>query len=230
MRSALKRLFSESALAVGANLVSMGSALLATYLFVAVVGGRGHAATAGLVTMAAIASTTWGSWIGLSWTRNRALRGGMKAVTLLPGLVLLTISIGGVYVGLGSLLTWLALGISALGTLATAMLLWRELPRTLAGHARSRIAAGFFLFPALTSTGAILVGCLWYRFLFGASADAALQYQRFAETLGWNISGLLSFSTVMLTVLAFELCTTALPALISAACRDVSSRGIEDRR
>ncbi len=227
MRSSFKRLLSESALSVGANLVSMGSALLATYLFASLLTERGGIATAGLITMAAIVSTTWGSWIGLSWTRNRVLRGGMKAVTLLPGLVLLIVSFGGIYVGLGSLLTWLALGVSALGTLATAVLLWRELPRTLAGHARSRLAAGFVLFPLLTSTGAILVGCLWHRFLFGVSSHAVAQYSYLAETFGWNISGLISFSTVMLTVLAFELCTTTLPALISATCRDVSSRGLD---
>ena len=200
MRDQLKRLLSESAVWMAANLVSTGVALAVAYA-IAAVGAGGQAALVVALAIAGGISLTWGSWISLVWTRSRPLRAAMKGITLIPGLVLLGAGGFGFYVGLGSILWWLVLIASAVGTLASSVLLWQQMPRAAARRSPDNMAVGFIVYPVLTALGAAVVGWLWFSFI--------------SEPLLADWRELLNMATVVVTVLAVELTTTALPASFS---------------
>jgi hypothetical protein len=203
----LKQLLGESALWVGANALTTGVAIL-------VAGALSPAACGGgpmcmsLFLLAAICSISWGSWISLTFAQSRGLRIGMKAVTLVPGLLLLGFGALGVYTRLGSMFFWIALVLSAVGTLATAVLLWREHPREAASLSTTRLANGFLVYPFLTVLASTAVVSLWWWYL--------------SQPMEADWRNLFQISTVLITVLAIELCTTVVPAGISLLCSRVN--------
>lgn len=199
----LKRLVAESSIWMSANLVCSAAALLVTYVAVTVTSGS-HTVLATALTVAGVVSLPWGSWISLSWTRTRPLRAAMKGITLVPGLMLLSAGGLGFYIGLGSILYWLMLMASALGTLAVTILLWRYMPRTSAQRSQGNLAIGFLLYPIATALGATAVGWAWYWFV--------------TEPMATDWRNLLSIATVAATVLAVELTTTVIPAAFSMCC------------
>lgn len=203
MGSRIKRIAKESALWMTANVVCTAAALVSTYFALQLTSGGG-ALLASFLAVAGAVSLTWGSWISLSWTRSISLRAAMKGVTLVPGLLLLTAAGTGLYVGLGSLFAWLALVGSAVGTLAITVLLWRYVPRASAERSKSTVAFGLVAYPFATSFGSAIVGWLWLWFL--------------TDTIYTDWRGLLSFATLMVTILAVELATTVLPAALSMVC------------
>jgi len=203
MGDRLKALVAEGSIWMAANLICSAAALLVTYLAVTLTSG-GHAILATALTVAGVVLLTWGSWISLSWTRVRPLRAGMKGITLVPGLLLLTAAGVGFYVGLGSLLYWIMLIASAVGTLAVTLLLWRFMPRTGARRTRGNLAVGFLLYPVATALGATVVGWAWYWFI--------------TDPMMTDWRNLLSMATVAITVLAAELTTTVIPAAFSMTC------------
>jgi hypothetical protein len=208
MRDHIKRVIKESALWMAANGATTGIALLATYLLVSLT-TKGPVVLTSLLGIAGLVSVTWGSWISLSWTRSLGLRAGMKGITLVPGLLLLTSAGVGFYVGIGSTLAWLALILSAIGTLTVTVLLWRYMPRASAQTSRENLAMGFLFYPIATSLTASAVGWMWLYFLTNPFHS------------DWR--SLISMATVMVTVLAVELVTTALPAGFSMVCSQAST-------
>lgn len=208
MGSRIKGIFKESALWMTANVVSTGAALLTTYLAVQLTSGGGTL-LASFLAVAGAVSLTWGSWISLSWTRSIPLRAAMKGITLVPGLLLLTAAGTGLYIGLGSLFAWLALVGSAIGTLAVSVLLWQYLPRASAKRSTSNVALGLIAYPFATAGGSAMVGWLWLWFL--------------TDNIYTDWRGLLSFATVMVTILAVELASTVLPAALSMVCCQTSA-------
>ena len=140
MGDRLKGLVAEGSIWMSANLICSAAALLVTYVAVTMTGG-GHAKLATALTVAGVVSLPWGSWISLAWTEAYPLRAAMKGITLVPGLMLLSAGGIGFYVGLGSILYWMILIASAIGTLAVTVLLWRSMPRT---AARPRARDSYF--------------------------------------------------------------------------------------
>lgn len=204
----LKRLLGESALWIGANVLTTGAAILvAGTLSPAACGGA--TLCFGLFLLAAVCSISWGSWISLTFARSRGLRIGMKAVTLIPGLLLLGFGTFGMYTRLGSMFFWIALVLSAIGTLVTAVLLWREHPRQAASLGTTRLANGFLVYPFLTVTGSTAVISLWWWYL--------------SQPMQADWRNLFQISTVLITVLAIELCTTVIPAGVSMLCSRVNT-------
>ena len=207
MSQHLKQLLGESALWIGANALTTGVAIL-------VAGALSPAACGGstlcfsLFLFAAVCSISWGSWISLSFAKSRGLRWGMKAVTLVPGLLLLGFGALGVYTRLGSMFFWFALVLSAVGTLATAVLLWREHPREAASLSTTRLANGFLVYPFLTVLGSSAVLSAWWWYL--------------SQPMQADWRNLFQISTVLITVLAIELCTTVIPAGVSMLCSRVN--------
>ena len=199
----IKRLIKESALWMSANAVTTGAAMLATYFLVSMT-TSGPVVLTTLLGITGVVSVTWGSWISLSWTRSLGLRAGMKGITLVPGLLLLSAAGAGFYVGVGSTLAWLALIVSAIGTLAATILLWRYMPRSTAGTSPEGLAMGFVFYPLATSLGASTVGWLWLYFM--------------THPFDSDWRNLISMATVMVTILAVELATTMLPAAFSMVC------------
>ena len=208
MGNKVKRLVSESAVWMSANLMCTGVALLIAYL-AATLSGSGSAFLASILAVVGVVSLTWGSWISLSWSRSLPLRAGMKGITLVPGLLLLTAGGVGFYVGLGSVLSWIILIASAVGTLAVTILLWRYMPRAAAERNKGNLAVGFFLYPIATSLGSAVVGWLWMYFI--------------SNPFRTDWRELLSMATVVVTVLAIELTTTVIPAAFSMVCSQANA-------
>ncbi len=210
MGDRLRGFVADSATWIGANLVCSAAALLTTYLAVTLAGGS-RVVLAPSLAVAGVVSLTWGSWISLSWTRNRPLRVAMKAITLIPGTLLMSIGGLGLYSGLGPMFTWLLLIASALGTMAVATLLWRELPYTSASRTRQDLAVGFFVYPLATSIGAALVFAILLTFVQSPFETAAhQQFELGLVPMGYIIS--------VTTALAVELATTVIPASVSMFC------------
>lgn len=214
MGSRIKQMFKESALWMAANVVCTAAALLTTYVAVQFLAGGG-AVLASFLAVAGAVSLTWGSWISLSWTQSIPLRAAMKGITLVPGLLLLTAAGTGLYIGLGSLLAWLALVGSAIGTLAVSVLLWQYIPRATAQKSTSNLLVGLLAYPFATATTSSVVGWLWLWFL--------------TDTIYTDWRALLSFATIMVTILAVELASTVLPAAFSMVSTQTSALLEESR-
>lgn len=210
MRDQLKRLVAETSLWTGANAVAVGAAMIGAYLLSGAAFGTG-VLSVGLVLAALTLSLTWGSWVSLNWTRSHGLRAAQKAVTLFPGFLLMGTGAFGFYVGFGSLIFWGLLTISAFGTLASAVLLWRYFPRYEADITKTGLASGFLLYPFLTVFGAGVIGALWWWYL--------------AEPVHTDWRNLFQLSTVFVSVLAVELCTTIVPAAMAMVCHQLNALG-----
>lgn len=160
------------------------------------------------LTTTVLATLTWGSWAALVWTRSRALRGGMQAMTLLPGVLTMLAGCAGLWVGFGAWWLWAGIIGAGAGTIATAVALvrfFRPLNREPSG---SSYLFGFGVYPFVTTALALGVGALWYGFVTGSTFE------------DWR--GLISIATLYVSVLASVLVSTVIPALTSSSLRKVS--------
>lgn len=161
------------------------------------------------VTTASLLSLTWGSWASMLWSDHPVALIPIRGTTLAPGIAMLAVGVGGLYVGLAGWWVWAIVTASAIGTIAIAVLMWPPRIRTSGFEpGLSRYLVGFTVFPVVTSVLAALVARLWYVYATSTS-------------MGWDPRDWFDIATVFATVLAVELCTTALPAVVSRACRAV---------
>lgn len=197
----------------------------------AAVGGAYAAATLGgwslslegfAVFAAALLSLTWGSWASLVWTENRAVRFAIKAVTLVPGLLLLGGGILGYYLIPGRWFVWTGLFLMSASTLTAAITLSSDrLMRMKNTPGSTKYLFGFFVFPVLTTLAAAGVAYLAITFI-------TQDFSSFCRPSSWR--SLFKLSTFMLTSMSTVLITTLLPAAISRACRQIAAKIDSPRR
>lgn len=163
------------------------------------------------VTIASILSLTWGSWAALLWSKHPVSLVPIRGTTLAPGLGMLAVGLSGLYAGFTGWWVWAIVTSSALGTLAITVLMWPPRPKTADYQSNlSQYIVGFTLFPVTTSVLSAIVARLWYVYATSTS-------------MGWNPGDWFDVATVFATVLAVELCTTALPAVVARACSSLVS-------
>ncbi len=160
------------------------------------------------VTSAVLVTLTWGSWAGLVWTRNRAIRGGMLATTLIPGLMTIAGGVVGLWVGFGAWFLWAGLIGAGVGMIAAAIGLSRFFRPVHREPKLSSYVFGLAVYPIATTALSLGVAALWYNFVTTpASGD-------------WR--DLVSVATLYVTVLASALVSTVIPAVLSSGLRKVS--------
>lgn len=192
-----------------ANLLCGGTALGGAWVLTEWTVGGGGLTLASALVLAGTISVTWGSWLALGWTESRPIRVAQKGVTLVPGLVLLGAGGLGIYLGIGSLLSWLLLAASSVGTLAAAALLWGRFSRASAQRSLGNVGFGLLVYPPVTAAAAGLVGWLWVWFVTNPPDITSL--------------GLVNFATATVTILAIELATTVLPAVFGVLAHETTS-------
>lgn len=209
MKGRIADILSDALLWFVANVVCGATALGGAYLLTEWTVGGGGLTLASALVLAGAVSLTWGSWLALSWTRSRPIRVAQKGVTLIPGLVLMGAGGLGIYTGVGSLVNWMLLIGSSLGTLATAGMLWGRFSRKSARRSVGTIGLGLVVYPPVTAAAAGLVGWLWVWFVTNPP-DASWQ-------------AMLSFATAAVTILAVELATTVLPAIFGVLSHETAA-------
>lgn len=212
MKSRFTRFVSELVLWNVANVVCMVLPAAVTYY----IGTNvlewstitGAARLSFLVTLALLVSVTWGSWAGLVWTRNRAIRVGMRAMTLFPGAMMMVGGGIGLWVGFGAWYIWgglLAAG-AGMGVVSTA--LSRYFRPASREPKLSSYLLGLALYPTVATAISLAIGAAWYNFVTNpASGD-------------WR--EMFSIATLYTSVLAAALTTTIIPAVLSSTFRRVS--------
>lgn len=161
------------------------------------------------VTSAVLVTLTWGSWAGLVWTRNRAIRGGMLATTLIPGLLTIAGGAVGLWTGFGAWFLWLGLIGAGVGTIAAAIGLARFFRPLHREPKLSSYVFGLAVYPLATTVVSLAIGALWYNFVTNPSSG------------DWR--DIVSIATLYVTVIASALISTVIPATLSSALRKVSS-------
>lgn len=170
--------------------------------------GWGPGAMSFFITSALLVTLTWGSWAGLVWTRNRAIRGGMLATTLIPGLFTVAGGAVGLWVGFGVWYLWAGLIGAGIGTIAAAVGLSRYFRPVHREPKPSSFIFGLLVYPLATTALAFGVGALWYNYVTTpASGD-------------WR--DLVNIATLYVTVIASALCSTVIPAVMSSGLRKVA--------
>jgi phage shock protein PspC (stress-responsive transcriptional regulator) len=205
-RAKIKDVLAESGLWVLSNAICVAFPVSAVYLILHVLLGMSLIKVTALMTVAAILTTTWGSWSAQIWTKNRGLRTSMRVLTALPGITLGVIGGLGLYFNFASFLIWLALIATGIVTVALAFMLSAEIAATRANETNVSRATGVLLFPLGATAMSSIVGYLWYGF-FSTRADLF--------DWGW----LFNFGTYAVTTLAFVLISTVIPASMSLISR-----------
>lgn len=208
MKSAGTRFVSELLLWNAANVLCIALPTGAVFLVGKNILGWGPGFLSFYVTAAILATLTWGSWSALVWTKNRVLRSGMRAATLIPGLLTMVGGFAGLWVGFGAWYLWAGIIGAGLGTIATAGALakfFRPVNRT---PGASSYLFGFGVYPLITTAAALGVAALWYNFVTSSMLE------------DWR--GLISVATLYVTVLASVLVSTVIPAITSSTLRKVS--------
>ncbi len=207
----MKSFLSESALWTLANALGVAVPTAAAYVGLHVM--LGYPMTRVSMAMSAIAllTLTWGSWSGLVWAKNRLLRASMQMMTVIPGILLLMLAGLGFYVGRGSLLFWIALLGTGMGTVAASLMLARQVGATAASDSAAGLMSGLGIFPLLATGAGGTVGYLWYLFV--------------SNPLQADWRSLFSFSFFFVTTLAIVLISTVVPAVTTVVCRRLASPG-----
>lgn len=187
---------------VVANIVCSALPTVAIHTYGKEILGWSHIQT-GIYTWAMLLVTmTWGSWAALIWSRSRAVRVGLRASTVLPGVATSLIGVAGLWSGFGPIYAWAVIIASGLGTSVAAVTLSKAFgvrPQTLSA---TNVVAGIVGFPFITTLFSGLIGSVWYHFV--------------ADPAHGNWRSLVSFSAVMVTVMAFAMMSTVLPAVTSS--------------
>lgn len=188
-----------------ANAVCVVTAAAVAY-FVSGVFDLGLFTQSAMASLAAILAITWGSWGGLVWTRNRALRAGMYLVALLPAISLILIAFGMGYLGMAIGLS-LAVGFMGAGLLfATILLGRRSAPSRCACLSWTRVVTGLVFYPVLTTIASLGVFML------------AVQLSPFE---GHRLN---TIALLMTTTIGYALITTMIPAMVSTSCREINAK------
>lgn len=192
-----------------ANVVCIAVPTAVTFFLGKEVLGWGAGYLSFYVTSAVLVTLTWGSWAGLVWTRNRAIRGGMLATTLLPGLLTVAGGAVGLWVGfVGAWYLWAGLIGAGVGMIAAAIGLSRFFRPVHREPKLSSYVFGFGVYPLATTVLSLGVAALWYNFITNPA------------TGDWR--DLMSVATLYVTVLASALISTVIPAMLSSTLRKVS--------
>ncbi len=162
------------------------------------------------ISAIAVASLTWGSWAALVWTRTRPVRVWMRFSTAIPGAITLAIGGLGAYVGVGALFAWVSIMLAGIGMIVAALILARRFGAEAASDPRRGLAFGLGLFPPIAVGLSLVTGSLWYQFVNNPMSG------------DWR--GLLSFATVIVSILAMALISTVIPAIASSLCQHLSRR------
>jgi hypothetical protein len=160
------------------------------------------------MTATVLATLTWGSWAALVWTRNRALRGGMQATTLLPGIITVVVGGFGFWVGVGAWYLWFGIIGAGVGMTAAAVALVRFFRPVHRDPTTASYAFGLGVYPLITTVLSLGIGSMWYNYI--------------TSPVGEDWRKLVSIATVYVTVLALSLVSTVIPAAVSSGLRKVS--------
>ena len=235
MKSQVARVAGEASLWGAANVASIGCAVGGAWLGASALGYSAPTVVF-FATLAACASSTWGSWAALSWTRTRWLWLFALGATVVPGLA--TLALGALAFYLGATAWYLALLFcgAGVGMIAASIALTGRL---FACSNRApdwrTYAASFVAFPIATTALAGAVGALWFGFVSGWGADALWSWRSaFHAITGagyvgapsacsgafalWR--GVISLNNVAITTLAIALTTTVVPAAVSRGVRE----------
>lgn len=172
--------------------------------------GWNHFQTGFYVSAMLVVTMTWGSWAALIWSRSSAVRIGLRASTMLPGMVTFGLGALGLWTGFGPTYAWALIMASGLGTSVAAVALHRSLGVRPTRLSQTNILTGLFGFPLITTAASGFIGGAWYSFVT-SPADG-------------NWRALVSFGAVMITVLAMALISTVIPAITSSVTQRATSR------
>lgn len=191
-----------------ANVVCIAIPTAATFFIGKEMLGWGPGYLSFYVTSAVLVSLTWGSWAGLVWTRNRAIRGGMLATTLIPGLLTVAGGSVGLWLGFGAWFLWVGLIGAGVGMIAAAIGLARFFRPVHREPKLSSYVFGLAVYPIATTLVSLGVAALWYNFVTSPSSG------------DWR--DIVSIATLYVTVIASALISTVIPAMLSTGLRKVS--------
>lgn len=191
-----------------ANVLCIAIPTIATFFIGKEMLGWGPGYLSFYVTSAVLVTVTWGSWAGLVWTRNRAIRGGMLATTLIPGLLTIIGGVVGLWVGFGAWFLWAGLIASGVGMIAAAVGLSRYFRPVQREPKLSSYVLGLGVYPLITTGVALGVAAMWYNFVTNPTSG------------DWR--DIVSIATLYVTVIASALISTIIPAMISSSLRKVS--------
>jgi hypothetical protein len=205
----MKNFVTESALWTLANALGVAVPTASAYVVLHLILGVPMMKVSLAMSATALLTLTWGSWSGLVWARNRMLRASMQIMTVLPGLLLLMLAGTGFYIGRGSLLFWLALSTTGLGTVAASFMLARNIGATASSYSAKGYLTGLGVFPVVATLGGGSVFYLWYAFLSNPFYN------------DWR--SIFSLSFFFVTTLSIVLVSTIIPALTTLLCRRLAA-------
>ncbi len=157
-----------------------------------------------------LATMTWGSWAALIWSRSRAVRIGLRASTVLPGVVTSAIGVLGLWTGFGAVFAWAVMIAAGIGTSVAAVLLSKRLGVRPTTFAAKNVVAGLVAFPFVTTMIAGVIGGVWYHYI--------------THPADGNWRSLAGFGTVMVTVMAVALISTVIPAVTSSFAQRAAAK------
>lgn len=169
--------------------------------------GWGPVVTSALVSAVFVITLTWGSWAALVWTKTPLIRGLQRFMATLPGISIVAIGVGGFMVGHGAWYFWTAFLGAGLGSVLCTLGLIRYSPAP-ANVPRRSIGLGLTLFPFLSTGVSLGVWAIWYSFVMNGG--------------GWKAGPIIA--AIMMSIMAFALTATVIPALASTGVRRVSTR------
>ena len=193
-----------------ANIICSAIPTAAVYHFGTTVLGWSQVQTGFYMSAMLLVTMTWGSWAALVWSRSRAIRIGLRASTVLPGLITFGIGLAGLWTGFGALYAWAIIMAAGLGTSVAAVALSKSLGVRPSKIGPSNMLAGLLAFPVVTTIISGLIGSVWYRFV--------------THPADGNWRSLVSFGAVMVTVLAIALISTVIPSVTSSFAQRISER------
>ncbi len=203
----------EATLWTLSNVICMGVALGALFLVGSTLLGWGPARMGMYMSIAAVLTSTWGSWASLIWTRNRGLRSLQQAVTTIPGISIFAFGVVLMYLGLGKWMIGLAFAISGLGLIAVSVLLAGGFFSKNEAPSRLQVLLGLTAYPLATTIAAGGIASLWYTFVMTPTGGG----------LG-SLRSLFTLATLFTSIIASALISTVLPSLLSRGTREVSAQ------
>lgn len=202
MSSRFPKILVELPLWLLANIVCSALPIAAVYTYGTDVLGWSQVQTGFYMSAMLLVTMTWGSWAALIWSRSRAVRVGLRASTVLPGVATSLIGMAGLWSGFGPIYAWAIIIASGIGTSIAAVTLSKTFGVRPHSFSATQLVAGILGFPLLTTFVSSLIGGVWYHFVTNP-ADG-------------NWRSLVSFSAIMVTVMAVALMSTIIPAVTSS--------------
>lgn len=209
MRSAASRFIAELALWNIANVICIALPTALTFFVGKEILGWGPGYLSFYVTSAVLVTLTWGSWAALVWTKNRGIRGGMRATTVLPGILTMLAGGAGLWAGFGAWYMWAGLIGAGGGMIAAAIGLAKFFQPVRREPSTASYVFGLAVYPLATTAVSLGVAALWYSFVTSPTSG------------DWR--DIVSIATLYTTVIATALISTVIPAIISSGLRKVAA-------